>query len=236
MVQARVGVGVVILLFAINLSGCAGPERYDVGRGISDPFVGCNQSMFSFNDRLYFWVLRPVSQGYGWVLPEYARIRIRNLFFNLGMPGRALNSALQANFTGAGVEVGRFAVNTTVGVLGLWDPASSWGMEPQIEDFGQTLAVWGVASGPYCVLPVLGPMSVRDMFCKIPDLLLWPPLYIPGGLFFDRVNSTSLRIGEYEAFKEDALDPYSAMRNAWYQNRVHLISDRGRTSPEDETE
>lgn len=199
---------------------------------VSDPIEPANRAFFYFNDKLYFWVLKPVSKGYNYVLPQVARVDIRNFFSNVATPIRLVNCALQAEFTGAWIELERFGINTTVGVAGFGDPAKSrWNLEKQDGDFGQTLGRYGIGPSIYINWPILGPLCVRDSVGYVGDLLLDPFTYLVPQFWynvdikaFDTVNTTSLRLGEYEDFKKAAIDPYSSLRDAYYQYRQHLIS------------
>ena len=131
---------------------------------IADPIEPFNRAMFEFNDKLYFWLLKPVAQGYKVVVPEEARVSVKNFFSNLGFPARFVSCLLQADISCAATEVGRFAVNTIWGIGGLMDPASSknLNLQKQDVDLGQTLGVWGVGHGFYIVWPLIGPSSARD--------------------------------------------------------------------------
>ena len=203
----------------------ATPEVYD-------PLIGYNRVMTRVNDRLYFWVLKPAAQGYGTVVPEGARVCISNFFDNLAFPIRFVNNLLQLKFKGAGVETARFGVNTTVGVIGLWDPAKKWlDLSPYEEDFGQTLGHYGVNGGFPFVLPAFGPSNLRDALGQVPDAYLDPVEYIDGPAVqigapaFEIINRTSLHIGEYESFRKDAMDLYILMRSAYQQNRENAIEE-----------
>jgi len=223
-------------------SGSADPEGYpgyveeegEEAATIPDPLQPFNRAMFRFNDKLYFLVLKPVAQGYKKVVPETPRKGVRNFFYNLKFPIRFVSSLLQADFRGAATEFGRFTVNTVWGVGGLLDPASSKQLDiPKHEaDLGQTLGVYGLGEGFYIVWPVLGPGSARDSVGFAGDSFLYPVNYITpwyDGLAvgaFDMVNDTSLRIGDYESFKEAAIDPYVAMRDAYSQYRRKKIEER----------
>ncbi len=198
-----------------------------------DPLEPLNRAFFQFNDKLYFWVLKPVSKGYAYVVPQTGRRGVRNFFSNLATPVRLVNCTLQAEFTGAWVEVERFAINTTVGVAGFGDPARKWWhMEKHDEDLGQTLGRYGVGPSIYINWPVLGPSCVRDTVGLVGDSFLDPVNYVvprtaPNVAVksVDVVNGTSLRPGEYEDFKDAAIDPYSALRDAYYQYRSHLVTN-----------
>jgi len=197
---------------------------------ISDPLEPINRAFFQFNDRLYFWVLKPVATGYKNVVPEAARIGVRNFFSNLETPVRLGNCLLQGKFEGAGTEVCRFVINTTIGVAGFGDPAlSRYDLKRCDEDFGQTLGFYGLGPGFYIHWPVFGPSSLRDTGGALGDGLLDPVSYVPsfpiraGIRTFETINGTSLRLGDYERLKKSALDPYIALRNAYHQHRQHLI-------------
>ena len=128
------------------------------------PLEPFNRAMYHFNDKLYFWLLKPVAQGYGKVVPEAARVGVSNFFANLAFPIRFVNCLLQANFEGAAAELGRFTVNTLWGVGGFLDPASSKdiNLSKQDEDFGQTLGAYGLGQGFFINWPIFGPSSPRD--------------------------------------------------------------------------
>jgi phospholipid-binding lipoprotein MlaA len=204
---------------------------------IADPIEPVNRAFFTFNDRLYFWVLKPAARGYRYVVPERGRKGVRNFFRNVATPIRFTNCLLQADFKGSGTELLRFGLNTTVGVLGVWDPARHWfDIQERKEDFGQTLGVYGIGHGIYICWPVLGPSSIRDTFGLAGDYALHPFTYITcfgcpygtgTGLYaFGMLNDTSLTIGDYEKLKDAALDPYIAVRNAYNQHRRKAVDTR----------
>jgi phospholipid-binding lipoprotein MlaA len=200
---------------------------------ISDPMEQGNRDFLNFNDTLYFWVLKPVARGYGFIIPEELRVAVRNVFYNIRFPVRFFNSLFQGKGQKASYEFGQFFINTTAGFLGLANVAANYPhLQPSKEDLGQTFAVWGIGNGAYIMLPFLGPSSVRDALGRLGDTFLdpiwwvpvdiWPSIAIRAG---EAVNDTSLRIGEYEALKEAALDPYIMIRNAYVQNRNKLIAE-----------
>lgn len=201
---------------------------------IADPIEPFNRAMYHFNDKLYFWALKPVAQGYKVVVPEPARISVKNFFSNLGFPVRFLSCLLQADFNGAASEFGRFGINTIWGVGGLLDPSSNseLDLQKQETDLGQTLGVYGVGHGFYIVWPVLGPSSPRDSVDIAGDYFLYPVSYVYpwyagiGVRAYEIVNSTSLRIGEYESLQEAAIDPYVAVRDAYIQYRLKKVKAR----------
>lgn len=201
---------------------------------IADPLEPFNRAMHEFNDKMYFWAVKPVAQGYQKIVPETARISVRNFFSNLGFPARFLNCLLQADFKGAATETGRFTINTIWGIGGLLDPSSGkeLNLQEQDTDFGQTLGVWGIGQGFYIVWPVFGPSTPRDTVSMAGDYFLDPVAYVNpwsvrlGVNVFDKVNSASLRIGDYEALKGAAIDPYLAFRDAYAQYRYERVKAR----------
>ena len=205
-------------------------EVEDSEVSISDPLGPWNRAMFHFNDKFYFWLLKPVSQGYGAVFPEELRVCFRNLFSTLVTPVRFVNCALQGKFKSAGNEAVRFGVNTTLGFFGCVDQAKDkFAIDKQEEDFGQTLGTWGAGPAFYIEWPILGPSSLRDSIGFVGDFFLDPRTYIFSDPIFyivrpvEIVNETSLRIGEYENLKEAAMDPYVAKRDIYYQYRESKI-------------
>lgn len=201
-----------------------------------DPWESFNQPMFTFNLKLDEYVLRPVATGYATILPEPARRSIDRFFENLGVLPRFTNSILQGKFAGAGREVGRFAVNTTLGGVGLFDVADEmFGWEPSEEDFGQTLATYGTSSGPYLVLPFYGPSNVRDTVGFAVDSAMNPMNYllstlqvlaIQGGLTVgNAVNSRSLNLELFEDVDRFSLDLYGAVQDGYLQQRSKAIED-----------
>lgn len=200
---------------------------------IADPLYYPNVDIYQLNDKLYFGILKPAARAWG-IFPEGMRISIRNFMYHIRFPVRFINCVLQGKAKKASLEFDQFYVNTIVGVLGLFNPAAKY---PELqnlsrEDMGQTFAVWGFGDGFYIMLPFLGPSSVRDGLGRVGDTFLdpiwwlfddiWTSVAIRAG---EAVNDTSLRIGEYEALKEAALDPYVMIRNAYVQNRKKLIAE-----------
>jgi phospholipid-binding lipoprotein MlaA len=203
--------------------------------GIADPLEPFNRAMFRFNDKLYFWVLKPVAQGYGTIVPKPVRTGVKNFFSNIASPIRIVNCALQANFAGAARELGRFAVNTIWGIGGFLDLASDNALKltKQDEDLGQTLGVYGFGQGFYIHWPIFGPSSPRDTVGMIGDLFLHPVTYLSdsgiatGLRTYEKVNAVSLSIGDYESLKDAAVDPYVSFRDAYVQYRWNKVRDRG---------
>lgn len=199
---------------------------------VADPLQPFNRAMFTVNDKLYFWLLRPVAKGYNFITPTFFRKGVKNAFKNIAMPIRFVSSVLQGKFKGAGSELARFVVNTTVGVGGVWDPAEKYlHLEPCEEDFGQTLGKWGIGNGIYIVWPFFGPSTIRDTVGKAGDYFLHPLFYLDneelvialGAL--EVINDTSFRIGDYESVKNASMDPYVMVRDFYIQYRKKRIAE-----------
>jgi len=202
---------------------------------IPDPIEPVNRAFFTFNDKLYFWVLKPMAQGYKIVAPEPVRVSVRNFFSHLTTPVRLVNCLLQADAKCAGIETARFFLNTAIGFAGFFDSAKTgFNLEKQERDFGQTLGIWGMGPVFYIDLPILGPSSLRDGLGYAVDLSFDPRTYLAfyfatfgyantGGWVLDKVNEASLSLGEYEDLKKAALDPYIALREAYHQYRQSKI-------------
>jgi phospholipid-binding lipoprotein MlaA len=202
---------------------------------IPDPIEPVNRAFFTFNDKLYFWVLKPVASGYKSVAPEVVRVSVRNFFSHLTTPVRLVNCLLQADVKCAGIETARFVLNTAIGFAGFFDSArTGFNFEKQDRDFGQTLGIWGMGPVFYIDLPILGPSSLRDFLGFIVDVSFDPRTYLAfyfatisyantGGWVLDKINEASLSLGEYEELKRAALDPYIALREAYHQYRQSKI-------------
>ncbi len=210
------------------------PDLEEPLRPIADPLELINRFFFHVNDRLYFGVLKPVASVYKAIVPQPARVSARNFFSNVATPVRVANCLLQLNFKGVGNETTRFLLNTTIGLAGLFDPAKKrFNIKKQEEDFGQTLGFYRIGPVFYINVPIFGPSSLRDTVGSLADGFLDPLNYlvtsVPANLgikAYDRVNRTSLTIGEYEDLKEAALDPYIALRDAYHQFRQEKIKER----------
>ncbi len=208
-------------------------EERDIGLA-SDPLEPVNRVFFHFNDKLYFWVVKPASQGYAYFIAEDVRMCVRSFLKNLLAPVRIVNNLLQGKVVNSGVETARFVINSTLGVAGLADPAKNeFGLSPKDEDLGQTMGVYGIGEGIYICWPFLGPSNVRDTLGRAGDFFLSPVSYLAmsdsgAGLAVEagrEVNNTSLTLGDYEDFKESAIDPYIALRDAYRQYRQKKIRD-----------
>lgn len=194
---------------------------------INDPFEPLNRGVFWVNDKLYFYLFKPIAKGYRLVLPRPARVSVRNFFSNLATPIRAGNALLQLKFRDFGTEVYRFVINSTFGVLGFFDPAESVaGVKQRTEDFGQTMGFYGIGHGFYLVLPIVGPSSLRDGIGSFADSFADPLRYADfrtteylGVKGVDVENRLSLDHDTYEGIVQDSLDPYLFMRGAYAQRR-----------------
>ena len=210
------------------------------GVSIADPIKPWNVFWFYFNDGLYHFVLRPLGQGYNYVVPQPVRQGVLNFFYNLKFPIRFINNLLQGKVTAAGVEMSRFLGNTLFGGLGVMDITEykKAAAETPPEDFGQTLGAWGVGDGFYIVWPIYGPSSVRDSIGQGVDILCDPLTYIdPWYLNYENpwwwywtaagartFTATADRIDAYDALRDAAIDPYTAFRNAYFQNRRRQVN------------
>ncbi len=199
---------------------------------IADPLYYFNYSMYTFNDKLYYAFLKPVATGYKYVVPQPARKGISHFFHNLVFPIRFVNNLLQGRLKDAGTEIQIFIINSTIGCLGFVQVAQDYyGLTTSDEDLGQTLGSYHVGNGFYLVLPVFGPSTLRDTLGRVGDLFLNPLSYVDpwevatGARVCDTINETSFRLGEYEAMKAAALDPYVAVRNAYIQHRGQKIKE-----------
>jgi phospholipid-binding lipoprotein MlaA len=214
------------LLAALLLAGCA--TTSDNPR---DPWEGFNRKSYAFNDAVDRAVLKPLAEGYQEGVPAPAREGVNNFFGNLEDVGTSLNNFLQGKAAEGFSDAGRFVINTVFGVFGLWDVATPLGLEKHYEDFGQTLGVWGVQSGPYLVIPFLGPSTARDAPAKAVD----PSWYYSNavdssGVYWglwslDKVRERANLLKAEGVMAEAALDRYSFIRDSWLQRRRSQVYD-----------
>lgn len=221
---------------ALSMAGCAGTESVAVDSQASapvvaptDPYEGFNRSMYGFNMGLDRYILKPVADSYKFVTPDFMQTGVTNFFNNLKGINVVLNDLLQGKFEQSASDFGRFTTNSTIGLLGLFDVATDLGLQQNVEDFGQTLAVWGVDQGPYLVLPVLGPTTVRDGGGIIFDKAANPGTYVPGTGIIEGINERANAEGALNFIDEAALDPYVFTRESFLQYRNNLIND-GKTN------
>ncbi len=197
-----------------------------------DPLRAYNRAMFRVNDKIYVWLLRPVAKVYSAIVPQPVRLSVHRCGKNLAFPVRFVNNGLQGKFKAAGTELARFGINSTVGILGLFDPADSvFELQPSEEDFGQTLGRYGVGEGFPLILPLLGATNLRDALGMIPDGLLHPLSYVDstewaiGIRSYEEGNYISLHLEEYDAIKDNAMDLYTLMMDANRQKREADIKE-----------
>lgn len=198
-----------------------------------DPWEGFNDAMFTFNKQVFDrFILKPVATGWDFILPDAAQRSIKNAMDNLSFPRRLVNNLLQAKIGGVGREVARFTINTTIGFVGFFDVAKdAFGIQQSDEDTGQTFGVWGIGPGPYLVLPLLPPLTVRDGIGLIFDTAMNPmsyfiPFYATAAIYATNiVNERSLNLDKFERVEESVVDLYSAVRNAYLQRRAAAIKE-----------
>ena len=224
--------------------GEAGLDEYD-------PWEPLNTRVFEFNRQVDRWVLKPVAKAYNFIVPNPLQIGVSNFFYNLRVTPRFVNNIFQGKVKGAGIEVGRFLVNTTVGIAGFIDVAERLDLKTPEEDTGQTLGFYGVKPGPYLVVPLMQPFTVRDLAGYVADIFLNPinwlvlpiievssiPSAIPhknrltssliqfSGRVTEIVNDRSLNLEKYQGVEEATLDLYTAVRNAYLQKRARAIQE-----------
>lgn len=224
------------LLMALLLAACASsPDSAETNP--RDPYEGFNRKVYAFNDALDRHALRPVAVAYRDNIPSPIRTGVSNFLDNLSYPTVIVGSALQGKIGDAFTDTGRFLINSTIGIGGIFDPATHVGLKAHNEDFGQTLGVWGFGPGPYLVLPALGPSNIRDTGGMIADGYIDPtyseiPTPERYGVYLIRAVDTRVGLLEADGFLEDAYDPYVTMREAYFQRRQHLVYD-GNPPPEE---
>ncbi len=216
-----------VTLAALLVSGCAtGPNAHP-----DDPLEPMNRAVYSFNDGLDKIVAKPVAQVYKAITPEVVDTGVTNFFNNIGDIGSAINNALQFKIEQSLDSLSRFMVNTSFGLLGVLDVASDLGIERHEEDFGQTLGYWGVGTGPYVVLPVLGPSDVRDGGGLIVDWYLDPVRLIDPErdrwvvAILDLIDRRADLLSSSDILDEISLDPYETLRDGYLQRRAYLVRD-----------
>jgi len=243
----RKGFQVLAVVLAAFSIGCASTKKSAPAaaernapqansNGPGDPWEGFNRKMFWFNEKVDIHFLRPVAVGWDFVMPDIVQTGIRNVFTNVRFPITFANDLLQAKPLEASKELGRFVLNSTLGLGGMLDPATAIGLETNNEDFGQTLGYWGVPSGPYLVMPLLGPSNPRDLAGFAADSASQPYTYFLAwyvNLALGTVNVVNTRaryIEEIDENRRTALDFYSFQRNAYVNFRENLVNDRAESA------
>lgn len=209
-------------------------------RNPRDPWERMNRTTYKFNDALDRAIIKPVAKGYVKVLPQWSRTGINNFTTNLTYPVVIVNDLLQWQIRGFFNDTGRLLMNTTLGFLGFFDPATTAGLDRNNRDFGQTLGKWGVKSGPYLVLPVLGPSDVRDGLGRWADVYVDPRHYLRNnwaswGLWALEGIDTRANLLYLDQTLQSAYDPYAFVRNAYLQNRDFMIHG-GQSNQEEDQE
>jgi phospholipid-binding lipoprotein MlaA len=213
------------VFLCLLMTGCA------TTRDNPDPWEGLNRKTYAFNDALDRAVMKPVAQGYQRITPAFVQEGVNNFFDNVDDVATSLNNFLQGKPKQGLSDAGRFLANTVLGVFGLWDVATPMGLEKHYEDFGQTLGVWGVQSGPYLVLPLLGPSSARDAPAKVVDPAWYYADYVdPERLYWglwglEKVRTRANLLKAETVLDEAALDKYTFIRDAWLQRRRSQVFD-----------
>ncbi|MBE9606600.1 VacJ family lipoprotein [Acetobacteraceae bacterium H6797] len=212
------------------------PEALSEYETNNDPLEPFNRAMYAVNNGIDTVILRPAALGYRYVVPQPVRTGVRNVLLNLGTPVIALNDALQGEGQRFGTTLGRFVLNSTIGVLGVFDVATGFGLPRHGEDFGQTLATWGVGEGPYLFLPIFGPSNPRDVVGLVTDTATNPMTWVLMGSDIPQsvpyivlgVRIVDAREGVLDTLddvKRSSLDPYATIRSAYRQQRNREISN-----------
>jgi phospholipid-binding lipoprotein MlaA len=225
---------IVGVAMAGALVGCATVTTPTKG----DPFESYNRTMFTINDKVDQYAFKPVAQGYVWAVPEPVRNSVTNFFSNIGDVYIAANNLLQLKIADGVSDIMRVAINTVFGVGGLFDVASAARLPKHAGDFGMTMGHYGVPPGPFLVLPLLGPSTVRDTVGLVPDYFGNPLSYVrPDSVSWalygvNLVNTRANLLGATDVLADAALDKYSFVRNAYLQRRQYLISGDSGTAPD----
>jgi phospholipid-binding lipoprotein MlaA len=225
----RIFIAVLLTAVAIANSGCASRGSATKGKNV-DPFEPVNRGIYRFNDATDRFILRPAAKGYQWITPDPVQVSISNAFDNWTYPVTIVNGFLQAKFKQGFSDTGRFLVNTTIGILGLFDPATPLGLVEHREDFGQTFAKWGAPPGPFIMVPLFGPRTILSGIGTLADVQVNPLVQWRNTSMRDKalilwaIETRASLIGP-DKIIEDAFDPYLFVRDAYLQNREFLISD-----------
>jgi phospholipid-binding lipoprotein MlaA len=225
------------LLILLALAGCA-----STGRNPADPWEPMNRKIFAFNDAVDKAVAKPIAQGYQKVMPSFAQEGVMNFYSNLEDINNTIQNLLQGKPAQSASDAARFVVNSVLGIFGLWDVATPMGLEKHDEDFGQTLGVWGVPSGPYFVIPLLGPSSLRDAPARIVDPQWYYAIAIGDNWKYwtwwgvDKVRTRASLLTAESVLEKAALDKYNFIRDAWIQRRQSQVYDGNPPRPKEDDE
>ncbi len=208
----------------------SGASNTQIKQDVYDPLEPVNRVVWDFNYQvLDRFLIKPLTKGYVAVTPQFLRTGLLNAANNIEEPANTINNLLQGKVEGSGTSIARFAVNSTVGLLGFFDVADDMGLERQREDFGQVLGVWGVGTGPYLMLPALGPSDIRSFTGRIVDNYYWPSTvledpYVIGAALVS-VLETRASLLEQEETLNRALDQYLFVRDAYFQRLAFEVND-----------
>jgi len=202
-----------------------------------DPLEDRNRSIYAFNENLDEAILEPAADGYTYIIPNFMQKGFNNFFDNINYPVTIINQVLQGNIEESLQDALRFTVNTSIGIFGLFDPASSMGLPEHDEDFGQTLAVWGVKEGPYLMLPFFGPKTLRSLTGDLTDVLFNPLLNIDDTNLKIKTNLINILqdrsdLSDLEEELDNSFDPYQYIKDSYIQNRKYKIHN-GNTTEDD---
>jgi len=226
----------ILLFFSLVVTSLVWAEEPN------DPLECINRPIFEFNMTLDEYILEPAARGYNWLLPNPVKNGISNFFDNLRYPILLVSDLVQFKFTQMGIHTGRFLINSTIGIVGIFDVAEDWGLEPHTEDFGTALGYYGVEPGPYLMIPFIGPTNVRDGFGRIVDSFLSPTYYIDdiwiivGAKALETVDDRRKLLQPMEMAKASSLDYYAFVRSTYSQVRTSLVFDGMPPEAEEEEE
>lgn len=242
MKMMRVPKSILLTVLCLVFTGTSHAQEID------DPLEEMNRGVFWFNDKVDRYFLEPVAEGYDFVMPDRAQRGITNFFDNLAYPQCLLSDVVQLKFGQALDHTGRFVINSTLGLFGFIDVAKEFGLPRHDEDFGLALAYHGVPHGPYLVLPILGPSSVRDGFGRLVDGLIHPfsivsytdadaklkDVLLYGGRAVELVQTRANLVDAIDASRSSSVDEYLFVQGAWVQYRRGLLFDGNPPEEEDE--
>ena len=230
---------ILVLASFVLITNCSVNENYSVidkTPEAEDPWENLNRGTFAFNQKFDKYLLSPVAKGYRFIFPSEIRTGVRNFLSNLSEPWTSINSILQGDFTNTGNAIARFLINSTAGILGIFDVATEIGFEKQKEDFGQTLAVHGVGPGPYLMLPFLGPSTLRDALGKITSLYADPVTlalerndkdqWIWIGMAVKGVDFREQNLEKIDNLNATSVDFYATLRSLYLERRSSMIRDQ----------
>lgn len=238
-INFKIFLKIIILISFLSLTNCStNKDNFIVDKTpeAQDPWENLNRGTFAFNESFDKYLLSPLAKGYRFIFPTEVRTGIRNFLSNLSEPWSSINSVLQGDLKNSGTTIARFIINTTLGVLGLFDVATEVGLKKQKEDFGQTLAVHGVGPGPYLMLPFLGPSTLRDALGKVTSLYADPVTvalerndkdqWIWIGLAINGVDFREQNLEKIDNLNATSVDFYATLRSLYLERRSSMIRNQ----------